>query len=77
MSGSISRRTSTMEVAGLDPYTLTEYLWQRHRIVVFNVARRTSEFRGIRISPHLHTSLNELDTFCEVIEHVARNGLSA
>lgn len=68
---------ATMEVAGLDPYALTEYLWQRHRIVVFNVARRTSEFRGIRISPHLHTSLDELDRFCEVIEHVAKNGLSA
>ncbi|MCA1584945.1 MAG: aminotransferase class V-fold PLP-dependent enzyme [Acidobacteria bacterium] len=67
---------ATVDVAKIDSYALTDYLWKRHQIVVFNVARRTSEFQGIRISPHLHTTLDELDRFCDVIEHVAKNGLS-
>lgn len=66
---------ATMDVAGIDSYALTDYLWERHQIVAFNVARRTSEFQGIRISPHLHTMLDELDRFCDVMENVAKNGL--
>lgn len=67
----------TIALAGIDSYALTDYLWKRHQIVAFNVARRTAEFQGIRISPHLHTTLAELDKFCDVMDHVAKKGLGA
>lgn len=66
---------ATVDVVGVDSRALRDYLWARHRIVVFNVARRTSEYQGIRVSPSLHTTLQELDRFCDVIENVAKNGL--
>ncbi len=65
----------TAEVVGVDSGALYDHLLQRHRILTFDVARRTNEFQGIRVSPGLHTTLDELDRFCGVIEAVARNGL--
>lgn len=66
---------ATMEITGVSSAALTAYLWSRHQIVVFDVARRTTEFQGIRITPHVHTTLEELDRFCDVIETVVSKGL--
>jgi len=32
------------------------------------------EFRGLRVSPNLYTTLEELDRFCTAVERVIRNG---
>ncbi|MFQ5791738.1 MAG: aminotransferase class V-fold PLP-dependent enzyme, partial [Acidobacteriota bacterium] len=66
---------ATVEVVGADHGALLEYLWNRHRILVYDPSRRTKEFQGIRVSPSLHTTLEELDYFCEVMEQIARQGL--
>jgi selenocysteine lyase/cysteine desulfurase len=66
---------ATVEIAGISSAALTEYLWSRHQTVVFDVARRTKEFQGIRITPHLHTTVEELNRFCDAMETVARMGL--
>ncbi len=66
---------ATVEVMGVNSGDLTDYLMKRHQIQVYNVARRTSEFQGIRISPCLQTTLPELDRFCAVMEQIAKNGL--
>jgi selenocysteine lyase/cysteine desulfurase len=34
------------------------------------------EFKGIRITPNVYTTLNELDRFCGLMETIARKGLS-
>lgn len=34
------------------------------------------EFKGIRITPNVYTTLHELDRFCEAMETVARRGIS-
>ncbi len=52
---------------------LRDYLWEKHHIIV--VAIMHEEFQGLRITPNLYTTMAELDYFCEVYEHVARNGL--
>lgn len=66
---------ATIDLPGIDSGALFDYLRKRHQIVVFNVARRTSEFQGIRATPGLHTTLSELDRFCDAMEHVAKQGL--
>ncbi len=35
------------------------------------------EFRGIRVSPSVYTTLQELDRFCDAMEQVIQHGLPA
>ena len=64
---------ATVEVEGVETRALSDYLWERHRIIVAPIVHQ--EFQGLRVTPNLYTTLEELDTFCEVMENVARNGL--
>ena len=64
-----------VEVAGIDPGQIVTYLMNAHKI--FTVAIEHEEFRGIRVTPNLYTSLGELDRFCEVIETIATKGIPA
>lgn len=63
----------TMEVSGVDSVDLTSYLWSEHHIIVTPI--KHDEFEGIRVSPSVYTTLEELDRFCEAVEGVADRGL--
>jgi selenocysteine lyase/cysteine desulfurase len=52
-----------------------DYLWDRHRIITVSINH--AEFRGLRISPSVYTTIPELDRFIDVMSGIARNGLSA
>jgi selenocysteine lyase/cysteine desulfurase len=54
---------------------LVTHLWDRHRIIA--VAIDHAEFRGIRVSPSVYTTLPELDRFVAAMEAVIRGGISA
>jgi isopenicillin-N epimerase len=62
-----------VEIVGVDPGQIVGYLMNTHKI--FTVPIVHEEFRGIRITPNVYTSLKELDRFCEVMETIARKGL--
>lgn len=64
---------ATVEIVGIDPTALQSYLFDKHKI--FTTAIVHDEFKGIRITPNVYTTLGELDRFCEVMEMVARKGL--
>lgn len=64
---------ATFEIAGVDPEVLTQYLWKKHRILVQSIVH--AEFKGVRVSPNVYTTLNELDKFSEAVERVAKHGL--
>ncbi len=66
---------ATVQIEGIDTLALNEWLWDRHRII--SVAIKHDEFEGLRVSPSVYTSLDELDRFCEAMEHVIRHGLPA
>jgi selenocysteine lyase/cysteine desulfurase len=66
---------ATLEIDGIDPQQLSDYLWERHRILTTAIMH--DEFRGVRITPSVYTTLPELDRFCEVMETVIRSGLPA
>lgn len=67
---------ATFEMAGVDSKALTKHLWERHRILVQAVAPgRAKEIKGVRVTPHVYTTLNELDYFSDVVEQVAKRGL--
>ena len=64
-----------VDVDGVDPMKLWAYLWDKHRIQTGAIVN--DEFRGLRVSPSVYTTLEELDRFCTVMEQVIRNGLPA
>ncbi len=66
---------ANVEIQGIEPGPLAGYLMSRHKI--FTTPIHHAEFKGIRITPNVYTTLKELDRFCEVMETVARKGLPA
>ncbi|MFQ5629422.1 MAG: aminotransferase class V-fold PLP-dependent enzyme [bacterium] len=66
---------ANVAIEGVDPQALLDHLWEKHRILLANPTKRAKNVRGVRVSPGLHTTLEELDTFCEVMEGIARKGL--
>ena len=61
-------------IDGIDTVKLADYLWDKHRIIVVAIVHE--EFQGIRVTPNVFTTLEEIDTFSEAMEKVIRNGLS-
>jgi isopenicillin-N epimerase len=65
----------TVEIDGVEPGALASHLMGAHKIFTTPIVHE--EFRGLRITPNLYTTLKELDRFCDVMERVARRGLPA
>ncbi len=57
-----------------DPEKVTAQLWARNRIIVTPI--KHAEFQGLRITPNLYTTLEEIDALTEAIEGVMKNGVS-
>jgi selenocysteine lyase/cysteine desulfurase len=66
---------SNVYIDGVDNGALGSHLWDRHRIIVTPINH--AEFSGLRVTPNVCTTLEELDRFCDAMENVVRNGLSA
>ena len=66
---------ATVEIVGVDPQALMEHLWRDHRIIV--VAIKHPEFQGIRVSPSVYTTVEEIDRFADAMEAVVARGLPA
>jgi selenocysteine lyase/cysteine desulfurase len=64
---------ANVEIEGVDPGELTSWLFREHRIIVTPIVH--DDFRGIRVSPSVYTTLEELDRFGDAMEHVIREGL--
>ena len=64
---------ANVSLEGADPVKLAAHLWDRRRIIVTPIVH--DEFRGLRVTPNVYTTLGELDTFAEEMERViARAG---
>ncbi len=66
---------ATVEIEGVEPGALNAWLWEKHRILATPIVHQ--EFRGIRVSPSVYTTLQELDRFCDAMEQVIQHGLPA
>jgi selenocysteine lyase/cysteine desulfurase len=65
----------TVEIEGVDPAPLVKRLWQRRRILATPILHR--EFRGLRVTPGIYTTLEELDAFAEEMGRVVAGGLES
>src|SRR3989442_4312854 len=64
---------ANVQIEETNPETIGKYLFDKHHIFVTPIIHE--EFQGLRITPSLYTTLNELDRFCEQMELIARKGL--
>jgi selenocysteine lyase/cysteine desulfurase len=62
-----------VEIVGVDPSALATHLWDKYRIIVVPI--KHAEFQGLRVTPNVYTTLEELDRFADAMENVVRNGL--
>lgn len=57
-------------VEGKTPAQVADYLYDKHRI--FTVAIDMDAVKGIRVTPHLYTTLADLDLFVKAMEELAK-----
>src|SRR5437016_1001341 len=64
---------ANVHIDGSNPEAVVKYLFDKHHI--FTVPIVHEEFQGIRITPNLYTTIEELNRFCDQMELIARHGL--
>ena len=62
-------------IEGMDHGKLGGHLWDRNRILVTPIEH--DEFKGVRVTPNVYTTIGEIDMFCDAVEKALRSGLSA
>jgi selenocysteine lyase/cysteine desulfurase len=63
-----------VNIEGLEPAKLVAHLMDKHGILVIPIVHK--DFRGIRVTPNIYATLDEIDTFGEVMRRAAEKGLS-
>lgn len=66
---------ATVQILGVKTAELAEALWKKHRI--FTVAILHPEFEGLRVTPSVYTTLEEVDRFARLMELAAEKGVEA
>lgn len=63
----------TAQVRGVDSGELGSHLWNNYRIIVTPI--KHPEFEGIRVTPNVYTTPEELDRFADAMKDVLVNGI--
>ncbi|MCA9721554.1 MAG: aminotransferase, partial [Gemmatimonadetes bacterium] len=63
-----------LQVEGLDPAELSKWLLDVHRIVTVPI--KHAEFSGIRVTPNVYTTLDEVDLFTDRVLRAIRTGIA-
>ena len=64
---------ATAQIKGVNSADLSNHLWKKHRILVTPIIH--PEFEGIRVTPNVYTTMEELDRFSMAMQNVLDNGL--
>jgi len=59
----------TVQVLGVDTNTAVQQLWEKWRIIATPINH--AEYTGIRVTPNVYTTLEEIDTFGDAMEKIA------
>ena len=58
---------------GVEPTALQRHLFEKHRVCTVPVDQ--GGVRGIRVTPNVYTTLEEIDVFVRAVEEVLAKGL--
>jgi isopenicillin-N epimerase len=61
-------------IDGIDPGQLSDHLFTRHKIVTIAITHK--QFSGIRVTPNVYTTPEEIDRFAEALHRVVAEGIS-
>jgi selenocysteine lyase/cysteine desulfurase len=63
---------ANVSLDGVDASKAYDFLWTKYRIIT--AAIKHAEYQGLRVTPNVYTTLEELDTFSVAIEDLLKNG---
>ena len=61
----------TAQIVGMKPGDVTAKLWEKWRIIATPIVHQ--EFEGVRVTPNVYTTLEEVDTLAEAFTTLARS----
>ena len=64
----------TVQVVGIETPKLAQHLWDRYRILVTPIVH--PDFEGLRVTPSVYTTLQEIDSFCDAMERAVEKGIA-
>ena len=65
---------ANVEIRGIEPRALGRWLWDEHRIRTASMSHE-DQFQGLRITPSVYTTKEELDRFIDAMLDAADNGI--
>ena len=71
---------ATVGIDGIDARALAQFLMDKYRIVVVGLVggqppAQVYDYQGLRVTPNIYTTLEEIDTFIAAMEDALKNGL--
>ena len=63
-----------VSIEGIDPGKLGAWLLDKHRIVSTPISH--PEFSGLRVTPNIYTTIDEIDTFSDIILKAIKTGIA-
>jgi selenocysteine lyase/cysteine desulfurase len=63
----------TVQVEGLDSEKLVDWLWEKRRVLVTGI--KHPEFEGVRVTPSVYTTMEEIERFCGAMEEAIERGV--
>jgi selenocysteine lyase/cysteine desulfurase len=73
LDGKQSCAVANVRIEGVDTEALASHLMEKRKIFVVPIVH--DEFQGVRVTPNVYTTLEELDRFVDAMTSVAKNGL--
>jgi selenocysteine lyase/cysteine desulfurase len=64
---------ANVQIEGIEPGDLTAWMWREHKIIVTPIGHE--DCTGIRVTPSVYTTTQELDRFVDAMTYVVKNGL--
>jgi isopenicillin-N epimerase len=64
-----------VSLQGTDVSKNYEFLWSKYRIITAAIKRQ--DYQGLRITPNVYTTLDEIDTFSGAVEDLLKSGSTA
>jgi selenocysteine lyase/cysteine desulfurase len=69
-------------IDGVDARALSQFMMDRYRIVINAVVggqppQQVFDYSGLRVTPNVYTTLQEVDTFVEAMQEVLKKGIPA
>jgi selenocysteine lyase/cysteine desulfurase len=79
LAAGLAAGIANVGVEGLDTVELQRWLWAEHQVYTTAIQHKgiddEAEFDGLRISPSVYTTLEEIDRFVQAMRHALDHGL--